>query len=186
MSELDSRVVFTAVVAVVAGLRLAELRVSRRNTRRLLARGATEAGQSHYPLMVALHAVFLISCVAEVWLLRRPWIEAVGLAAAAVLAAALALRFWTLSTLGERWTTRVLVVPGERLVAGGPYRWLRHPNYSAVVLEIAAIPMLHAAWLTAVVFSIANLALLRVRIAVEDRALTAAAPSPPELDGRTA
>jgi methyltransferase len=89
-----------------------------------------------------------------------------------VLGAAMALRWWTLATLGERWTTRVLVVPGEEMVSSGPYRWLRHPNYLAVVLEIAAIPMIHCAWLTALVFTIANLVLLRERIRVEEEALS--------------
>jgi methyltransferase len=89
-----------------------------------------------------------------------------------VLVAATALRWWTLATLGERWTTRVLVVPGEELVRAGPYRWLRHPNYLVVVMEIAAIPLVHCAWLTAGVFSIANLVLLRERIRVEDEALS--------------
>ena len=88
-----------------------------------------------------------------------------------VLGAALTLRWWTLATLGDRWTTRVLVIPGEELVTTGPYRWLRHPNYLAVVLEIAAIPMVHFAWLTATIFSFANLALLSERIGVEERAL---------------
>ena len=86
-------------------------------------------------------------------------------------AVATALRGWTLTTLGERWTTRVLVVPGEPLVAGGPYRWLRHPNYLAVVLEIASIPLLHTAWWTAAVFSLANAAVLRVRVRTEEAAL---------------
>ena len=88
------------------------------------------------------------------------------------LGVALALRWWTLATLGKRWTTRVLVVSGEELVSSGPYRWLRHPNYLVVVMEIAAIPMVHCAWLTALVFTIANLILLRERIRVEEGALS--------------
>jgi methyltransferase len=122
--------------------------------------------------MVVLHTAFLVSCVAEVWLLDRPWLPSVAVLAVVILGAALALRWWTLATLGERWTTRVLVVPGEELVSTGPYRWLRHPNYLVVVMEIAAIPMIHGAWLTASVFSIANLFLLRERIRVEDGALS--------------
>jgi methyltransferase len=174
MPVFDPRVAFTAVVALIALLRLAEIRVARRNAERLVAAGGFEVGQSHYPWMVALHTLFLVSCVAEVWLLDRPWNPAVSAVALLVLVLALALRWWTLETLGDRWTTRVFVLPGEELVSAGPYRLLRHPNYVAVVLEIAAIPMLHSAWVTAVVFSVANLVLLRVRVGVEENALASA------------
>lgn len=174
IAGLDSRVAFTLLVAVVAVQRLSELAISRRNQRALLARGAREVGASHYPWMVALHASFLVSCLAEVWLLGRPFRLPLALGALAVLAAALGLRCWTLRTLGGRWTTRVVVLPGEPPVTAGPYRWLRHPNYLVVVLELAAIPLVHGAWLTAALFGLANLALLRLRIAVEEAALTAA------------
>ena len=168
---MDSRVAFSAVIAVIALQRLWELRVSNRHLRALRARGAHEVGAAHYPWMVALHAAFLVSCVAEVWLLGRPWRPWIAAVAFAVLVAALVLRWSVLSTLGDRWTTRVMVLPDEQLITDGPYRWLRHPNYLAVVLEIVSIPMLHNAWLTAAVFSIANLLLLRARIGAEDRAL---------------
>ena len=186
MPGFDPRVAFTAVVALIAVLRLAEIRVARRNAERLVAAGAYEVGRSHYPWMVALHTLFLLSCVAEVWLLGRPWVPAVSILALAVLVLALALRWWTLETLGDRWTTRVLVLPEEELVSDGPYRLIRHPNYLAVVLEIAAIPMLHFAWVTAVVFSVANLALLRVRIGVEENALTSAPSTGNTTDRRPA
>jgi methyltransferase len=169
---VDSRVAYTLLVAVIAVLRVRELGVSKRHLRVLEGRGAIEVGAGHYPWMVALHTTFLLSCVAEVWLLDRPWRPLIATAAMLVLVAATALRWWTLATLGERWTTRVLVVPGEDLVRAGPYRWLRHPNYLVVVMEIAAIPLVHCAWLTAGVFSIANLALLKERIRVEDEALS--------------
>jgi methyltransferase len=167
----DSRIAYTVLIAVIAIQRLWELGVSRRHQRALKARGAIEVGADHYPWMVALHTTFLLSCVAEVWVLDRPWRPLVAAVAMLVLGAALTLRWWTLATLGDRWTTRVLVIPGEELVTTGPYRWLRHPNYLAVVLEIAAIPMVHFAWLTATIFSFANLALLSERIGVEERAL---------------
>ena len=169
---IDSRLAFTVLVAVVAVQRLWELGVSRRHLEALKARGGVEVGASHYPWMVALHTAFLFSCVSEVWLLDRPWRPLVATAAMLVLVAATALRWWTLATLGDRWTTRVLAVPGEELVTSGPYRWLRHPNYLVVVMEIAAIPLVHFAWLTAGVFSIANLVLLKERIRVEDGALS--------------
>ena len=177
MSELlgrDTRVLYTVLVVLVALQRLAELALSRRNERRLRSRGAVEAGAGHYPWMVALHTLFLASCVAEVWWLGRPFVPALAGAALAVLLAATGLRVWTLRTLGGRWTTRVLALPDEPLVAGGPYRYLRHPNYLAVVLEVAALPLVHTAWATAVVFSALNTVLLRVRIRVEERALDAA------------
>jgi methyltransferase len=168
---VDSRIAYTAFVALIAVQRLWELRISKRHLRTLRAKGAFEVGAGHYPWMVALHTGFLISCVAEVWLLDRPWRPAVAAVSMMVLAAAGGLRWWTLSTLGERWTTRVMVIPGEELVTDGPFRFLRHPNYLAVIMEIAAIPMVHCAWLTAGVFSIANLVLLEERIRVEDGAL---------------
>jgi methyltransferase len=172
---IDSRIAYTAFVALIAMQRLWELRISKRHLRTMRAEGAFEVGAGHYPWMVALHTSFLISCVAEVWLLDRPWRPAVAAVSMMVLAAAAGLRWWTLTTLGERWTTRVMVIPGEELVTDGPFRFLRHPNYLAVIMEIAAIPMVHCAWLTAGVFSVANLVLLKERIRVEDGALSRAA-----------
>ena len=168
---IDSRMAYTVMIVVIAIQRLWELDVSRRNLRALKARGAIEVGTGHYPWMVTVHTAFLFSCVAEVWLLDRPWRPTVALAAFSVLGVAFALRWWTLRTLGSRWTTRVLVVPGEELVNTGPYRWFRHPNYLVVVLEIAGIPLVHCAWLTALFFSIANLGVLRERVRVENGAL---------------
>jgi len=168
---VDSRVAFTLLVIVIAIQRVWELGVSTRHLRALRAGGAIEVGGGHYPWMVTLHTAFLFSCVAEVWLLDRPWRPVMAVFAMLILGAALTLRWWTQATLGERWTTRVVVVPGEELVSSGPYRWLRHPNYLVVVMEIGAIPMVHFAWLTAAVFTIANLVLLRERIRVEEGAL---------------
>ena len=152
-------------------MRLVELAVSRRHIARLKARGAVEVGFSHYPWMVAVHASFLVACVLEVWLLDRPWLPPLALAMLTLLVAAAALRYWVIATLGERWSTRVVLVPGEAPVATGPFRWLRHPNYLAVVVEFLALPLVHTAWLTAVVFSVAHAFVLRARIAVEEAAL---------------
>ncbi|MEM7050280.1 MAG: isoprenylcysteine carboxylmethyltransferase family protein [Acidobacteriota bacterium] len=168
---IDSRGWFTLVVLAVALERLFELRLSRRHESALRARGGFEVGQSHYPWMVALHSSFLAAGPLEVWLLDRPFRPTLALVAGLAVAAAMGLRYWTVRTLGERWTTRVLVVPGEPLVAGGPFRYLRHPNYLAVVIEIAALPLIHGAWLTALGWSLANLFLLRTRIRVEEQAL---------------
>ena len=171
-SAADSRVLFTGLVALVAAARLVELALARRNYRRLLARGGVEAGAGHYPWMVALHTVWLITCLAEVWLLDRPFLPWLGIPALAVFLAAFALRYWVISTLGERWTTRIVILPGVPPITGGPYRWLRHPNYLAVVLEILSLPLVHTAWLTALVFSLLDAILLRVRIRAEEEGLS--------------
>jgi methyltransferase len=175
----SSRVWFTALVAVIALARLAELRRAARNRRLLLARGAQETGAAHYPAMVAVHAGWLIGSTAEVWLLGRRFIPALGIPMLVLLGLAMGLRYWVILTLGERWTTRILTLPGEPLVAVGPYRWLRHPNYLAVTAEIAALPLVHGAWWSAIAFSAANVVVLRVRIAAEEAALGAAAAPPP-------
>jgi methyltransferase len=169
---MDSRVAYTGLVALIAILRLAELAVSRRHISLLKARGAVEVGASHYPWMVALHASFLLACPLEVWLLERPWLPALGYPMLLVLAAATALRVSAIVALGERWTTRVVLVPGDELVARGPYRWLRHPNYLGVALEMLALPLVHTAWMTAVIASAANGLVLRRRIEVEEEALS--------------
>ncbi|MEU1481063.1 isoprenylcysteine carboxyl methyltransferase family protein [Streptomyces sp. NPDC005760] len=168
---------YALLVAAVAGERVAELVVARRNERWSTARGAMVSGQGHYPAMVALHTGLLLACPAEVWLAGRPFVPALAWPMLAVLVAAQALRWWCIHTLGPRWNTRVIVVPGLPLVTGGPYRWrwLRHPNYVAVVAEGVALPLVHTAWVTAVVFTVLDAALLTVRVRCENRALTAAA-----------
>jgi methyltransferase len=160
-----------ALVALVSLERAAELVVSRRNARRLRARGAIEAGRGHYPAMVAFHAALLAACAAEPALLRAEWPWAAALPAAALVALAQALRWWVIVTLGERWTTEVLVLPGASPVQAGPYRWLRHPNYLAVIVEVAALPLAAGAWRTAILATIGNALLLAARIRAEERAL---------------
>jgi methyltransferase len=167
----DSRVLYTGLIVVLAGMRLVELAISRRNIAQLRARGAVEAGAGHYPWMVALHAAFLIACPLEVWLLDRPWLPALSAAMVALLIAAAALRYWVIATLGDRWSTRIVLVPGDPPVTAGPFRVLRHPNYLAVVVEFVALPLVHTAWLSAVIFSFANAMVLRRRVLVEEAAL---------------
>ncbi|CAL9315685.1 isoprenylcysteine carboxyl methyltransferase family protein [Streptomyces sp. SudanB25_2051] len=167
---------YALLVLAVAAERGAELVVARRNARWSTARGAVEFGRRHYPVMVALHTGLLAGCLAEVWLAGRPFDPALGWTMLAAVAGAQALRWWCVVTLGPRWNTRVLVVPGLPLVAGGPYRWLRHPNYVAVVVEGVALPLVHGAWVTAFVFTLANAALLAVRVRCEEAALEWAAP----------
>jgi methyltransferase len=151
--------------------RIAELLVSRRNARLAFAAGAVEIGRGHFPVMVAVHAVFPLACAAEVLALHRGFPGAMGFAALAVALAAQALRWWVAATLGWRWNTRIIVVPGAEPVTAGPYRLLRHPNYLAVMLEALGVPLIHGAWLSAAVFVAANAALLSVRIPAEERAL---------------
>lgn len=173
MTWTDSRLLFAGLVAAVATLRLLELRISRRNFRALVARGGVEHGGSHYPWMVALHTGWLVAAPAEVWLAHRPLLPPLAVAMLLLLAAGTALRMWAIASLGGRWCTRVVVVPGLPLVNGGPYRWFRHPNYLGVMLEMVALPLVHSAWITAAAFGGANCLLLRRRIAVEERALRA-------------
>ncbi len=166
---------YTLLILAVAGERLVELVVSKRHARWALARGGREYGRGHYPYMVALHTALLAGCLAEVWLLDRPFLPWLGWPMLALVLASQALRWWCVTTLGPRWNTLVIVVPGLPLVDRGPYRWLRHPNYLAVVVEGIALPLVHTAWLTALIFTLLNFAVLAVRIRVEDAALAEAA-----------
>jgi methyltransferase len=125
--------------------------------------------------MVALHTALLVGALAEVWILKRPFLPLLGWAALAIVIASQTLRWWCIASLGRQWNTRVIVVPGLPLVSRGPYRLLRHPNYLAVVLEGAALPLVHSAWATAVGFTFLNAALLARRIQVEERALATVA-----------
>lgn len=160
------------IVAAVAGERVVELAISTRNARRARARGAIEAGRSHYPAMVAMHAAFLAACPLEAWRFGRPWIPALGIPMLGLVVAAQGLRYWVIHALHGRWTTRVLYVPGDPIVRSGPFRWARHPNYAAVAIEMAALPLVHTSWITALVFSGANaLMLLGARIPAEERLL---------------
>lgn len=162
---------YTVLVAAVAVERLAELVVARRNLAWSRANGGTEFGGGHYPAMVALHSAFLVGCLAEVVLLDRPFIPVLGWSMLAVLVAAQLLRWWCITTLGPRWNTRVVVIPGASRITGGPYRFFPHPNYVAVIAEGFALPLVHTAWITAAVFTVLNGVLLNRRITVENAAL---------------
>lgn len=166
---------FVLLVAAVAVERLAELRVSNRNRAWSLAQGGEETGAGHYPVMVVLHTALLVGCLVEAIGWHRPFVPLLGWLCVALVLAAQALRWWCIVTLGPQWNTRVVVVPGLSPVTSGPYRWLRHPNYLAVVIEGAALPLVRTALVTAIVFSCLNAVLLRHRIAVEERALRALA-----------
>ena len=161
---------YLALLGLVAGERGAELAVSSRNARRLLARGGVEVGRGLYRAMVAFHAAFLPALALGAVAHPTPpspwaWLAVAGAAAAQ------GLRWWSVRTLGDRWSTRVIVVSGEPPVTGGPYRFLRHPNYLAVVLEMACLPLAWGLWRLAVVFTAGNAVLLWFRIRDEERAL---------------
>jgi methyltransferase len=168
--------VYWTLLAVIACERVAELVVSARHANALLRRGGIEYGFGHFPVMIALHVALLAGCVLEPLLGHRTFIPALGWTMLAVTVAANALRWWCIATLGERWTARVIVLPGAPLVRSGPYRWFAHPNYVAVIIEGAALPLTGSAWITACAFTALNAALLTVRIRCETRALAAAAP----------
>ena len=162
---------YLLLIAAVAAARVAELVVSQRNLAWSRARGGVEFGAGHYPAMVVLHTGLLVGCVVEVYALHRPFVGWLGWPMLAVVIAAQGLRWWCIATLGRQWNTRVVVVPGAPRVTGGPYRYISHPNYVAVVAEGIALPLVHSAWLTAAVFTALNAALLRTRISTENAAL---------------
>jgi methyltransferase len=169
---------YVALIGLVALERVAELVVSRRNLAWSLARGGLEYGKGHYPVMVVLHSGLLVGAAVEVAVAHRPFVPALGWPMLGLVVATQALRWWCIRTLGRRWNTRIVVVPGLPLVRRGPYRWLSHPNYVAVVLEGVALPLVHTAWVTALVFTALNAPLLAVRIRAEEAALSVAAAQP--------
>jgi methyltransferase len=168
--------VYWVLLTVIACERLAELVVSARHANALLRRGGTEYGFGHFPVMIALHVALIAGCVLEPLLGHRTFIPALGFPMLAVTLLANGLRWWCIATLGERWTARVIVLPGAPLVRSGPYRWFAHPNYVAVIVEGAALPLTGSAWITACAFTVLNAVLLTVRIRCEVAALAAAAP----------
>ncbi len=151
--------------------RLAELAVSRRNAKWSFAQGGREFGQRHYPVMVTMHSLLLLSCVTEVAVTDRPFVPWLGWPMVGVVVISTAVRWWCVAVLGKHWNPRLIVIKGAPLVQRGPYRWLHHPNYTAVTAEVAALPLVHSAWVTAIVFSVANALVLTVRIRAENVAL---------------
>jgi methyltransferase len=172
---------YVLLILALYGERLVELVVSRRNVRRLRARGGREHGRGHFLPMALFHGLFPAAAVAEVLLLDRAFPGAVGWLALAATLLAQGLRWWAVASLGPFWSVRVVVVPDAAPVRRGPYRWLKHPNYLAVVLEVAAVPLVHGAWLTAAAATLLNGWLLRVRIPLEEQAL---GPRHAEVFGR--
>ena len=169
-------VVYYALLLVVGFERIAELVVAKRNAAWSFARGGVETGRGHYPPMVVLHTGLLAGCLIEPLVAHRTFIPALGVPMIILVLAAQGLRWWCITTLGPRWNTRVIVVPDLPLVESGPYRFLSHPNYIAVVVEGAALPLAGSAWITAIVFTVLNAWLLTVRLRCETRALATVVP----------
>jgi methyltransferase len=159
----------SVILVLVTVQRLGELVLSRYNTSKLLARGAIEVGAGHYPLIVSVHAAWLIA----LWIWGRG--ESVNLVALALFIVLQGLRVWIIATLGARWTTRIIVLPGEPLVASGPYRYLSHPNYAVVAAEIATLPLALHLPVLALIFTGLNAAVLAIRLRAETRALSGSA-----------
>jgi methyltransferase len=153
------------ILALVTLQRLGELWLSNRNTRRLLAQGAFEVGASHYPLIVAVHLLWLATLW---WCAPAQRVDLLWLAVFLLIEAA---RLWTMTSLGSRWTTRIIILPRAPLVRRGPYRFVDHPNYLVVVAEIAVLPLVFGLWPLTLIFTLLNAAVLAVRIREEDRAL---------------
>lgn len=166
-----SGAVLVFAVALVGVQRLLELLLARRNERRARTRGAVERGRSHYLFIVALHSLWLLATLIE-GLLRGPELSALWPVPLALFLLVQPLRYWALVSLGERWNTKILVVPGAKPIRRGPYKYLSHPNYVVVVVEIITFPLIFGAWVTALVFTVLNAAVLWVRIREENRALT--------------
>lgn len=161
---------FIIVMAIVCLQRLVELIIAKRNEKWMREQGAYEVGAGHYPLIVSLHIGFFISLAAEVILLERSisewwpvWMSLFLLAQAG--------RIWSLASLGRFWNTKIIVLPGANVIKQGPYRWIRHPNYLIVAVEILVLPLLFQAYYTALIFSVLNMMILSIRIKVEEKAL---------------
>jgi methyltransferase len=162
---------YLSFLALVALERAFELALSRKNAAWAFSRGGIEHCREHFLAMKLLHAGFFAACALEVLLLRRPFLPWLGPPMLALALAAQALRYWAIASLGKRWNVRVITIPGMPLSTAGPYRFARHPNYVAVVLEGIAIPLVHTAFLTAIGFSLLNAWMLRTRIRCEELAL---------------
>jgi methyltransferase len=160
------------LLVLVTAQRLGELVLARHNTAKLLAQGAYEVAPGHYPLIVLLHGAW----VAGLWALVLAWSLPLSLPLAAAFLVLEGLRVWVLMSLGPRWTTRIIILPGATLVRRGPYRFFPHPNYAVVCAEIALLPLVWGLWQYALVFTALNAGVLFIRIRAENAALSSLAP----------
>ncbi len=171
-----SEILFTVLILLTGVERIVELVISRADAAWAFAHGGVESNRRQMPWMVSLHIGLLVGALAEVWLLGRPFIPALGWPMLVIAVLCQIGRYWVIRSLGMQWNTRIIVVPGMPLVTRGPYRWtwLRHPNYLIVAIEGIALPLVHTAWITALVFTVLNaILLLGFRIPAEEKALAA-------------
>lgn len=168
---MNSNVAFTLLIIAVAIERIIELVISKRNLRWSFAQGGIEYGRSHYKYMVALHVFLLGGALVEVWIVRPNLNPALSWIMFTLAMASQALRWWCIASLGKRWNTLIVIIPGMPVSRKGPYKWFKHPNYLAVVIEGFALPLVGSAWRTAIVFTILNAGVLTVRLRSENAAL---------------
>jgi methyltransferase len=168
-----SRQLYLFLLATVGASRLTELRISRRNQQRLAAQGVAKISEPHFRWMALLHTGVLLGAALEVVFLHRPFIGALGAPMAALFLLANAMRWWVIRTLGGHWNVQVMASARLGTVISGPYRWIRHPNYLAVYIELVALPLIHSAWMTAIVAALGNVWVLARRVAAEESVLLA-------------
>jgi methyltransferase len=168
-----STIAFLALLLLVALLRLAELRISKRHQQEMIARGAAKVDEPRFRWMVLLHTAVLVGAAVEVLVLKRPFIPWLAAPMFLVFLAANAVRWWVIRTLGEHWNVQVMDSTGLGVVTSGPFRYVRHPNYAAVFAEMLALPLIHTAWITAAAGAIAHMAVLAQRLSTEERVLFA-------------
>lgn len=164
---------YISLLVLVGIERLIELRVSRRNQRRMAEQGAQKIVEPHFPWLVTFHTVVLVSAGLEVLLLHRPLIPALAIAMAAVFVLSNLLRWWVIWLLADLWNVQIMQSSRIRIVTSGPYRWIRHPNYVGVAMEVFSLPMIHTAWITAIVGTALYMDILRRRVRMEDSVLMA-------------
>ena len=164
---------YLSLLAAVGAGRLVEMRISRKNQKRLAARGVEKISEPHFRWMVLLHAGVLVAAALEVVLLRRPFVPALAAPMALLFLFANGVRWWVIRTLAGHWNVQVMDSARLGAVTAGPYRWIRHPNYLAVYIELVALPLIHTAWITAIVAAVANAWVLAQRVAVEESVLLA-------------
>jgi methyltransferase len=168
-----SVIAFLALLVAVAVLRLVELRISKQHQKEMLGRGATKVEEPRFRWMVLLHTAVLIGAAVEVVFLRRPFIPILAAVMIVIFVAANAVRWWVIRTLGEHWNVQVVDSTRLGVVTSGPFRFVRHPNYAAVFAEMIALPLIHTAWITAIVGTVAHALVLRMRLSTEERVLFA-------------
>ena len=179
-----SVIAYLALLLVVAGLRLYELRISRRHQAEMVARGASKIADPRFRWMVVLHTAVLLGSALEVVFLRRPFYPLFAAVCFAIFLAANVVRWWVIRTLGDHWNVQVMDSTGMGIVSTGPFRYVRHPNYAAVFVEMLALPLIHCAWITALAGSLAHVLVLSQRLTTEERVLFADARYREAISGK--